>query len=90
MLTVIQLRKRVLLLTLGLRRLAHWKRKLQQLLLLLRKGLQGTKAIQLPLLPVSLERTTVVWMVETMEDLYLLLNSVEIQTEQTLATLQKR
>ena len=80
-------------LTRGLRRSLRWKTLLQPILLSLRQRLQEPqKASPLPLMPESLQlgRETLTWALETLEDLYLLVQTLELQMEQQISEIRQQ
>ena len=77
--------RRRLSLILGRRRLMRWRLRLQRMLLSLRQSPQEPRLGPRGSLPLQLGPETLSWALETLEDLYLLLNLLLQQTEQELS-----
>ena len=88
----LRLRRRRLSLTIGLRRLNRWKNRLRPLLATMRQALQerveptyleprALRAFRLPI-PLSPTLGRLQWALVTLEDLYLILQELELQMRQ--------
>jgi hypothetical protein len=86
-------RRQRLSLTIGLRRLHRWKSRLQRILLALRPPMPllghqapspAMQALRLPK-ELTLALPTLLWALEMLEDLYLLLETVEIQMVEAIS-----
>jgi hypothetical protein len=85
-------------LTAGLRRLTRWQNRLRTLLAVLRVELDNPGLPPAPMLmkllglyqPLPLRQTTLLWALTLLEDLYLLVETLELETRRELSKMSPR